>query len=1246
MDGGCLQRDSMVMSDRRTQGVTFFVLMIAAAIAMTIALAPLPVVAQPTIPFSYEAIDANPPDATHCKDVGDFDGDGFIDAVVAGAESGEGLYWYRYPSWTKHVIVPPGVTGFTTDMQVGDVDNDGDLDLIIPKGRSVGGSVFWYENPRPTADPTVDTWVEHSIGIANAHDVEIGDLNGDGKLDVVVRQTTTTIFFQNSPTSWTKKTVNTRNREGTGLGDLDGDGDIDILINGYWLQNPGPAGDPVNGSWSERTISTAWPADVGAHVADVNGDGRMDAVLAPSESSNHVFAWYEAADPLNGPWTEHVIDATSEYIHTFKTADMDLDGDLDFVTAEMHQSSNPDEVSVYINNVGGLTWTQQVIATGGSHNIRLADIDSDGDTDIVGANWHGNTPFEMWRNELNPAFSLDEWERHVVDGARPERAIFVRAADLNGDGLKDITAGAWWYPNPGSPGGNWTRNTIGAPLNNIAIVHDFDNDGDTDIFGTQGVGSASNPAFAWARNDGGGSFTTLTNISGGSGDFLQGAVTSVFQAGGSRELGLSWHASNAGIQRLIVPSNPSTTQWAVSQLSATSQDEELSVGDIDRDGDNDILLGTKWLRNDGGSWTTFTLSSTSGLPDRNRLVDVNGDGRLDAVVGFEFIRKLAWYEQGASATGTWTEHIISDTFFAPMSLDAADLDFDGDIDVVAGEHNLSNPSAAQLHVFENLDDQGLSWGVHSVHTGDEHHDGVQLVDIDNDSDLDIISIGWSHDDVVLYENKANGGGGPPPNLPPVAQFTATPSSGTSPLFVSFDASGSSDPNGDPLTYSWDFGDQATGSGKTISHTYLDDGAYQATLTVSDAGLQAVAAKTIAVGELPIDAGLVTYWALDEASGVSANDQIGGFDGVLVNGPTWQPSQGQLSGALQFDGVDDRVDIGVLDIPAGSNMTIAFWAKLNNGNGSDARFISKAIGETEADHYWMVSLLNDTAVRFRLKAGGTTTTLISGPGEITPGAWNHLAVTYDGSRMQIYKNGVLIASTAKSGNVNNGSSIRVALGDQPPGAGDKPYSGLLDDVRLYDRSLSTSEVATLAATTAVPVLFQTIDARVIGDVVQVSWEAYSTSGLTGFEVFRDGTKLNTVTLSPDQGVFEDNSIEPGATYTYYVSATDDLGDVARSPDVTLTIPRAMTRLDQNMPNPFNPVTAIPFFLSVDGDVELTIYDARGARVTQLLGRSLTAGPHSITWNATDGAGRAVATGVYFYRLRTAQGVFTRKLAVLK
>jgi hypothetical protein len=214
---------------------------------------------------------------------------------------------------------------------------------------------------------------------------------------------------------------------------------------------------------------------------------------------------------------------------------------------------------------------------------------------------------------------------------------------------------------------------------------------------------------------------------------------------------------------LTVPSNPVTTPWSVRQLlnsggqPVSSQDEALSAADIDRDGDTDLLLGTIWLARNGSSWTERPLTSPTGSPDRNKLADINQDGRLDAVVGYEAISsngKLVWYEQPGTATNLWTERVIAQVV-GPMSLDVVDMDGDGDLDVVVGEHNLSDPGSARLIVFENTNGVGGAWTPHLVYTGDEHHDGAQTADFDGDGDLDIISIGWQNPRVTLYSNQSS-----------------------------------------------------------------------------------------------------------------------------------------------------------------------------------------------------------------------------------------------------------------------------------------------------------------------------------------------------------------------------------------------------------------------------------------------------------------------------------------------------------
>ncbi len=93
-------------------------------------------------------------------------------------------------------------------------------------------------------------------------------------------------------------------------------------------------------------------------------------------------------------------------MHALGVADMNKDGKPDVVIAEMHQGDDPDEVRVYLNQGGGLTWKREVLSTKGSHDIVLADIGSDGDMDIIGSNHSGSVQaVYLWEN-LNPATDL------------------------------------------------------------------------------------------------------------------------------------------------------------------------------------------------------------------------------------------------------------------------------------------------------------------------------------------------------------------------------------------------------------------------------------------------------------------------------------------------------------------------------------------------------------------------------------------------------------------------------------------------------------------------------------------------------------------------------------------------------------------------------------------------------------------------------------------------------------------------
>jgi hypothetical protein len=374
----------------------------------------------------------------------------------------------------------------------------------------------------------------------------------------------------------------------------------------------------------------------------------------------------------------------------------------------------------------------------------------------AGSTWRIARRIPPWSREASrthrPAvpLRLDRWRRIVVDQNRPGKAVFVIPGDIDHDGRPEILAGAFAYHRRGAGDDRWSRSRLGGDLGNVALAGDFDGDGYLDLIGTKSDDDYPvDSTIAWLRGTADGALVPGTAVPHGHGDFLQG-VALVSQAGHSAQVAFSWHQGKNGIQLLSLTDGKPDS---LVTISAFSQDEQLTAADIDRDGRVDLVTGTRWLRHTDSAWVLETIDTTSDPPDRNRVGDINGDGLPDVVTGFEAISRpgwLVWYEQLPG--GGWRRHDIAKVT-GPMSLDLGDLDGDGDIDIVAGEHNLKEPGEARLLLFENLG-AGASWRQIEVAKGDEHHDGAQLVDIDGDGDPDIISVGWGHSKVLLYENLA------------------------------------------------------------------------------------------------------------------------------------------------------------------------------------------------------------------------------------------------------------------------------------------------------------------------------------------------------------------------------------------------------------------------------------------------------------------------------------------------------------
>jgi len=183
--------------------------------------------------------------------------------------------------------------------------------------------------------------------------------------------------------------------------------------------------------------------------------------------------------------------------------------------------------------------------------------------------------------------------------------------------------------------------------------------------------------------------------------------------------------------------------------------------------------------------------------------------------------------------------------------------------------------------------------------------------------------------------------------------------------------------------------------------------------------------------------------------------------------------GKTGSALQFDGDNDFVEAGTINVND-AGITLAAWIKVDDFGTHDARIISKSTGTAEQDHYWMLSTIKNRGgnkIRFRLKTNSHTKTLI-GTENIPVGKWVHAMAIYDGNSMQLYLDGKLDGNVAKTGPIATDPTVGVRIGDNSvitppsdhraanPSPGKRNLDGAIDDVRIYNRALSSSEIQNL------------------------------------------------------------------------------------------------------------------------------------------------------------------------------------------
>ena len=357
-----------------------------------------------------------------------------------------------------------------------------------------------------------------------------------------------------------------------------------------------------------------------------------------------------------------------------------------------------------------VTFTPYTIATGfdSPAGVCAADIDGDGDSDIVAAAANADE-VSWWRNDGGDPIA---WSKFVIADAFGG-AVFVQAADVDGDLRTDVLAAGWyrnqiaWWRNDGGDPIAWTKQAIASGFTQAHEVYacDLDGDGDTDALGA----AAGINTIAWWRNDGGNPIVWTAQVLG----------------------------SNAGGARSV---------------RAADLDHDL---DIDVVGaaltDNEIT----WWRNDGGNpiqWTEIAITGTFGGAHMVRTCDLDSDGNVDIVAAGYTADEVAWWRNGGGDPVTWTKQTVAIGFSGAVTVCPDDIDGDGDQDILGAAQD-----ANDLTWWSNDGGDPIVWTEHSI---DDNFAGVWpagAADLDGDAQMDVVAGGATADELRWWRNETLAG---------------------------------------------------------------------------------------------------------------------------------------------------------------------------------------------------------------------------------------------------------------------------------------------------------------------------------------------------------------------------------------------------------------------------------------------------------------------------------------------------------
>ncbi len=702
-------------------------------------------------------------DATDVKDI-DYDEDGDIDVLFLTSSH---VSWFQNLGNAEFGAVQT-IYEFETPkgriMDLGDVDNDGDLDIVV-------GDV-WDEDEEINILVNDGTGMYQNQQIAQLSNgirsIKLSDLDNDGDLECLYGLVTTGAFYlENLGELEFAEPVQFESTFGSvnfiDTHDVNGDGYLDVIgthgDNGFYLRN---VVDSLNFDyvfWSGLSDDD----DLRFQFLDIDNDGDED-YIPTNECSDETY-WYEKDEDAGwngGYFTREIgnfeVNGIETSCRSLQVSDIDGDGDLDLLIS--FEQSGGDYKGLYWSEFSNGQFAlpiQPIDETRYYTNLECSDFNGDGKEDILcWSTFQDHITFYL-HNGVDGFLESQELTTSVTHPAE------FKHFDFDQDGLSDLMSSATgdgkisWYKNLGQ--GVYSDQNV-LVENRTGIYRfwplDIDNDGDLDLLWYRGVSNTLSGSIGWNENDGVGNYD--------SGDVLiETSIVrnAVFPADidgdGDQDIVFSPSAnSDADLMFLM---NIGNGQFVPIEYNT---DDGILIWDIclmDVDGDNDLdilvsdlggaMCTLVWLENTGtvDDWTVHNIGTRPYANISETLVeDFDNDGDLDFALTFrddvpsisEYYLELLWNEGDG-------EFVDSDTLYGGVELLINNLKFfdvegDGLKDIVSRIQDEENESLAYFRQIE----EGVFEAAEVLFINEHAMNLRDVFDIDRDGDMDLLMIEDGH----------------------------------------------------------------------------------------------------------------------------------------------------------------------------------------------------------------------------------------------------------------------------------------------------------------------------------------------------------------------------------------------------------------------------------------------------------------------------------------------------------------------